>query len=75
MALAELPINGEYSTWAADVDGNGDVEISDATLIQMWIAGTTMPYSIGAEPTEPPTEPPTQRPTDADGWGRDVFQP
>lgn len=75
MALAELPINGECSTWAADVDGNGDVEISDATLIQMWIAGTTMPYSIGAEPTEPPTEPPTQRPTDADGWGRDVFQP
>ena len=54
------------------------IDITDATIIQQWLADIVTPYPIGeqiAAPTEPPTEKPTQRPTDADGWGRDIFRP
>ncbi len=56
---------------SADVNGSGEIEITDATLIQMWLAEVETPYSIGEQPTEAPT----QMPTDADGWGRIVFRP
>lgn len=78
---------GAYSEAAADVDGSGVVDISDATLIQKWLAEIETPYAIGtpiAVPEEttiesttavPTTAAPTQRPTDEEGWGRDIFRP
>ena len=74
MALAEFPVDSSFSRSAADVNGSGDIDITDVTFIQKWLATIETPYPIGGQ-FELPTEPPTQRPTDADGWGRDIFQP
>lgn len=80
--IARLSESGSFSEPAADVNGSGGIAIDDATLIQMYLAGIETPYPIGepldvpAETTcEPTTEPPVQRQTDADGWGREIFQP
>ena len=72
--LAEMPLNGCFAAAAADVDGSGEIEITDATFIQRWVAEIQTPYPIGKDP-DAPTVPPTQRPTDADGWGREIYQP
>ena len=61
MKIAELPIQSGFSEQAADIDGSGVIDITDAAPTE--------------PPTEKPTEKPTQRPTDADGWGRDIFRP
>lgn len=82
MVLADVPVSGKYSEYAADADGNGVAELDDAVAVQRWIAGIDSPFLIGewfSVPVEttvqPSTEPPTQNPTDEDGWGRTVFQP
>ena len=61
----------------ADVDGSGGIDITDATLIQWWLAEMETPYPIGTQFEIPTvtTAAPTERQTDADGWGRDVFRP
>ena len=77
MVLAQWSINGDFSEAAADIDGNGRLEIFDATLLQQWLAEMTVAYSIG-EPLEAPeetTEATTQSPTDEEGWGREIFRP
>lgn len=66
--LAKLPVNGEFSEYAADSDQNGVLEITDATYIQQWLAGMDTPYPIGSQidmPTEPTSSPtqPTEKPT------------
>ena len=33
---------------AADVDGNGDINIKDATFIQKYIAGIQIEYNVGS---------------------------
>lgn len=77
MVLALWSFNGDFSDAAADIDGNGKLEIFDATLLQQWLAEMTVTYSIG-EPLEAAaetTEASTQSPTDEDGWGREIFRP
>ena len=62
---------------------SGELEVTDATFIQRWVAQIETPYPIGVMPTEAPTEAPTQAPTqaptvmptDEDGWGREIFKP
>ena len=74
---AELPVGEGYSKLSADVDGSGGIDITDATLIQWWLAEMETPYPIGTQFEIPTvtTAAPTERQTDADGWGRDVFRP
>lgn len=81
--LAAYPDNCDFSKLAADTNGSGAVDISDATNVQMWLARLETPYSIGEWLTVPtvPTTPPstgeqtTESPTDEDGWGREIFRP
>ena len=80
----ELPVGEGYSKLSADVDGSGAVDITDATLVQRWLAEMETPYNIGEQietPTEKPTQPATTQPattqpaTDEEGWGRIIFRP
>jgi hypothetical protein len=82
MFLVELPVGDDFSAYAADVDGDGEIKLEDAVTIQKWVAEIELPYSIGeffefpvATTAQPTTEAPTQPPTDDDGWGRIIFQP
>ena len=45
--LVDLPVNGGFSEKAADVDGSGFLDITDATKIQRWRAGYYTPFPIG----------------------------
>ena len=77
MVLAQWSVNQGYSEASADIDGNGRVEIFDATLLQQWLAEMTVTYSIGKplEAVAESTQAATQSPTDEEGWGREIFRP
>lgn len=53
-----VSLTGEgFNTGNADVDGDGDVTIIDATWIQRWLANMSVSYLIGEQGTTSPTEP------------------
>ena len=45
--LAEIITFDEESIAAGDIDGNGELEIGDATIIQCRLVGFDVPYAIG----------------------------
>lgn len=63
MAVAGIPLNCDFSLDAADVTGDEEINITDASYIQMWVAYFDTPYPIG-ERIEAPTEPTTEQPTE-----------
>lgn len=63
MAVAGIPLNCDFSLDAADVTGDEEINITDASYIQMWVALLDTPYPIG-ERIEAPTEPTTEQPTE-----------
>ena len=78
MALADMPLNGNYSKEAADVDTSEEVDITDAHNIQLWLAFYRTPFPIGEyyEVTiQPTTQAPTQFATDEEGWGHNIYRP
>ena len=44
--LSETAYDGEFDTLAADVDGDGDILVTDATFIQRFLAEIEVPYLI-----------------------------
>lgn len=44
--LVNLITLGADSVSATDIDGSGELEITDATFIQRWLADMTVPYAI-----------------------------
>ena len=44
--LVNLITLGADSVSASDIDGSGELEITDATYIQRWLADMTVPYAI-----------------------------
>lgn len=55
-------ISEDFNNGTADVDGDTQVTILDATWIQRYLANMTVPYPIGVQETTAPTEPETIQP-------------
>ena len=60
--IVNLTFFSNRSLLNADVDGNGIVNIKDASLIQRWIAKIPVDYEIGKEIADTPVVVPTQGP-------------